>query len=145
MLPKLIKGNVHKDSRGSLKYNNDFDLSQIKRMYVIENIDNQLKRGWQGHKIEQRWFSAISGQFTIVVLKIDNWNKPSENLKPNIFEINSDILNVLHIPSGYATCIQSNELESKLLVMADYNVGEINDEYKFTLQQFECSKNVKAK
>ncbi|WP_310556231.1 WxcM-like domain-containing protein [Flavobacterium sp.] len=140
MLPKLIKGNIHKDVRGNLKYNNDFDLSEIKRVYIIENADNQLKRGWQGHKIEQRWFSVISGKFEIMLLEIDNWENPSENLKPLLFELTSETLDALHIPSGYVTCIQSQELGSKLLVMADYNVGEINDEYKFALEQFECSK-----
>ena len=140
MLPKISIGNVHKDVRGSLKYNNNFDLSEIKRVYIIENNSVDLKRGWQGHKIEQRWFTAVSGKFQIMLLQIDNWNNPSEDLKPNIFELSSETLNVLHVPSGYISCIQSLELSGKLLVMADYNVGEINDEYKFTQEQFLCSK-----
>lgn len=145
MLPKLIKGNNFKDYRGSLKYNNDFNLSQIKRMYSIENLDIQLKRGWQGHKIEQRWFTAVSGKFEINLLKIDDWKHPSKNLKPLLFELSSETFNILHIPFGYVTCIQSKELISKLLIMSDHNHGEIDDEYKFSLEQFECSKNVTAK
>ncbi len=145
MLPRLIEGNQFTDIRGILKYNNNFDLSLIKRMYLIENADIQLKRGWQGHKVEQRWFTAVSGKFEIMLLKIDNWENPSKNLNPNIFELSSETFNSLHIPSGYISCIQSLELKSKLLVMADFNLGEINDEYKFTLEQFECSKNVKKK
>lgn len=143
MLPNFISGNSHQDNRGSLKFNNDFNLSQIKRMYVIENATIQIKRGWQGHKIEQRWFSAITGKFEIMLLKIDCWDNPSTNLKPLFFEINSKNLDVLHVPSGYITCIQAKEEKSKLLAMSDYNLGEIVDEYKFAQDLFDCTKNEK--
>lgn len=145
MYPSFINGNNHQDNRGNLKYNNNFNLSQIKRMYVIENANIHLKRGWQGHKIEQRWFSAVAGKFKIMLLKVDNWENPSVNLELITFEINSVNLDVLHIPAGYITCIQAKEENSKLVVMADYVLGEVNDEYKFSLEQFECSKNVKGK
>ncbi len=52
--PKLIKGNLYTDARGSLAYNNDFDLSLVKRMYTIQNKTIDIQRGWQGHKIEKR-------------------------------------------------------------------------------------------
>jgi dTDP-4-dehydrorhamnose 3,5-epimerase-like enzyme len=137
----LIKGNYHNDNRGSLKYNNDFDASQIKRVYTIENVDLQVQRGWQGHKIEQRWFLAVSGKFKISLIKVDNWEKPSFELKPSVFELSSNILDVIHVPSGYMSCIQAIEDNSKLLIMADYRLGEIQDEYRFDLEQFECTKN----
>lgn len=142
MLPSVIIGNVYQDNRGILKYNNAFNLSEIKRMYVIENADTNLKRGWQGHKIEQRWFSAVAGKFEIILLEIDNWEKPSVNLKPNRFELNAETLNVLHAPKGYVSCIQAIEENSKLLIMSDYILGEVDDDFKFDLEQFECSKYV---
>jgi Holliday junction resolvasome RuvABC DNA-binding subunit len=39
MQPKLIKGVQHRDERGKIKYNNEFDASEVKRMYTIENAD----------------------------------------------------------------------------------------------------------
>ena len=54
MEPKVINGNCHKDARGPLMYNNDFDLTSIKRVYFIENANTEITRGWQGHRIEQR-------------------------------------------------------------------------------------------
>lgn len=141
MQPTIIKGNSYIDARGSLKYNNDFNASQVKRIYSIENANIQLKRGWQGHKIEQRWFSAFSGKFEILVIKIDNWDKPDLNSKPFVFELSSDTLDFLHIPSSYVTCIQAKEENSKLLIMADYILGEVDDECKFLLEQFKCTKN----
>lgn len=141
MKPSLIQGNCHQDERGSLKYNNDFNALEIKRIYTIENVDIQIKRGWQGHKVEQRWFSVVSGKFSIQLIKVDNWENPDSKLKPFIFELTSDTFDVLHVPSGYISCIQSEEENAKLLVMADFSLGEINDEYKYALEQFECTKN----
>lgn len=136
MKPKLITGNCHSDQRGTLLYNNDFDASQIKRIYIIENENNEFIRGWQGHKIEQRWFSVVCGQFKIQLIKIDNWEKPSLDLEVFTFLINSENLNVLHVPKGYVSSIQSLELNSKLLVMADYLIGENKDEYRYDIEYF---------
>ena len=37
MQPQIIKGNHHKDDRGTLTFNNDFNALGIKRVYTIEN------------------------------------------------------------------------------------------------------------
>lgn len=138
MKPKIIKGEYYSDSRGTLFYNNDFDASEIKRVYVIENLDIDLKRAWQGHAIEQRWFSALTGSFKIRLVPIDNWSSPSKDLEIIDSVLESNSLDILHIPNGYATSIQSLEKDSKLLVMADYLLGEIKDEYRFSSDYFEC-------
>ncbi|MDR6158510.1 dTDP-4-dehydrorhamnose 3,5-epimerase-like enzyme [Chryseobacterium sp. SLBN-27] len=135
--PGIIKGKSFADERGSLFFNNDFNASQIKRIYYIENKDTQFIRGWTGHKIEQRWFSAVQGSFMIKLIKINDWEKPSENLPVLEFELNSDNLDVLHVPKGYASAIQSRDENSRLLVMADYSLGEIADDYRFPINYFE--------
>mgnify|MGYP003575426084 CR=1 FL=1 len=136
MEPKLINGNYHSDQRGTLLYNNDFDASLIKRIYIIENESPEFVRGWQGHQIEQRWFSVVSGKFKIQLIKIDNWENPSQNLEVFSYLIDSEKLNILHVPKGYVSSIQSLELNSKLLVMADYLLGEIKDEYRYDIDYF---------
>jgi len=136
MNPKLITGNRHSDQRGILLYNNDFDASLVKRIYIIENENIEFKRGWQGHQIEQRWFSAVTGKFEIQLIKIDNWENPSKDLEIFNYIIDSDKLNVVHVPSGYISSIQSLELNSKLLVMADYLLGENKDEYRYDIEYF---------
>ena len=136
MIPKIISGNSHTDARGTLFYNNNFDASEIKRVYVIENATTDIIRAWQGHKIEQRWFSAIKGSFKIGLMKIDNWENPAKNLEMLIVTVNADTLEVLHVPQGYVNSIQSLEEGSKLLVMADYLLGEINDEYRYEKDYF---------
>lgn len=133
----IIFGQQFKDYRGVLSYNNDFDASEIKRLYVIEQDDINVVRAWQGHKIEQRWFTAIQGKFEIKLIKIDNWDSPSKMLEQVQFILEAGQLDVLHIPAGYISSIQAIEMHSTLLVMADYRLGEIKDEYKFNTDYFE--------
>tara|TARA_B110000093_G_C12904299_1_gene381813 strand:- start:885 stop:1304 length:420 start_codon:yes stop_codon:yes gene_type:complete len=134
--PKIIKGNSYTDHRGILRYNNLFNASAIKRMYIIENSSIKTFRGWQGHKVEQRWFSAVQGSFRIKLIEIDNWNSPSKSLIYQEIKLEAKKLDVLHIPQGYVTCIQAIENNSKLLVMADYSIDEIEDEYRYDLNYF---------
>jgi dTDP-4-dehydrorhamnose 3,5-epimerase-like enzyme len=136
MKPTLISGNCHQDQRGQLFYNNDFDATSIKRMYVIENHSVDFVRAWQGHKIEQRWFSAVQGRFKIQLIAIDNWDKPRENSLRVEYHLHSEKLDILHIPAGYISSIQALEEKSKLVVMSDYHIGEIRDEFRYPADYF---------
>ncbi|MGG7467837.1 WxcM-like domain-containing protein [Chryseobacterium arthrosphaerae] len=135
--PEFIEGGKYSDVRGNLFFNNEFNTSEIKRIYCIENTETDFIRGWTGHKIEQRWFSAVLGSFTIRLVKINDWEAPSRELEILQYELNAEKLDVLHIPSGYASAIQANEKGAKLLVMANYSLGEIDDDYRFPIDYFE--------
>ena len=137
MVSKLLKGNNHADSRGTLFFNNDFDATAIKRIYVVENQTTDIVRGWRGHRIEQRWFAAIKGSFKIELIAIDDWDHPSKELKRDTFVVYAATMDVLHIPAGFVSSIQSLEEGGRLLVMADYSFGAINDEYWFEVDCFE--------
>jgi dTDP-4-dehydrorhamnose 3,5-epimerase-like enzyme len=136
MKPTLISGNCYQDQRGQLFYNNDFDTSSIKRMYVIENHSVDFIRAWQGHKIEQRWFSAVQGSFKIQLIAIDNWEKPNDSLPRLEYILKSETLDFLHVPAGYISSIQALEEKSKLVVMSDYHIGEIRDEFRYPTDYF---------
>lgn len=136
MIPKIIKGSSHTDQRGNLFYNNNFDLSAIRRIYIIENKNVDFIRAWQGHNIEQRWFTATNGAFKIKLIKIDNWESVSTDLEVTEFNLNAKKLDVLYVPSGYISSIQSLEKDATLLVMSDYLLGEVSDEYRFEADYF---------
>lgn len=133
---KLVTGNHRVDERGILTFNNDFDASAVKRIYFIENRDTQFVRAWQGHKIERRWFTALSGSFEIRIIAIDDWEAPSPNLHQEVFVLESQKLTVLPLPKGYVSSIQALEANSKLMVMADYLMGANQDEYRFSPDYF---------
>ncbi|WKL45043.1 WxcM-like domain-containing protein [Flavobacterium sp. ZE23DGlu08] len=136
MVPRIINGGSHSDTRGTVRFNNSFDATAIKRIYLIENNETTFVRGWQGHRIEQRWFSVLQGSFKIELIAIDNWENPSKELKLLSFIINAETLDVLHVPQGYLTSIQALKEGAKLLVMADYLLGTIQDEYRFDIDYF---------
>ena len=120
MNPKLLIGKRYRDSRGSRSYNNSFDTSLIKGIYFIENTDIKIIRAWQGHKIEQRCFNVVKGSFKI----------KEEFIKT------SKTLDMLYVPKGFVSSIQALEVESKLLVMSDYLIGELNEEFHYDLDYF---------
>jgi hypothetical protein len=135
-LPKIIKGNSFTDIRGTIYYNNTFDTSEIKRVYIIQNSSLNSIRGWQGHKVEQRWFSAVQGEFEIHLIEVDNWKLPSRKLKSIKYDLDATSLDILHVPAGYVSCIKSKEQNSKLMSMSNYFLGEISDEYKYDINFF---------
>lgn len=133
MIPKIIPGHSHTDDRGTLTFNNSFDASEVKRFYTIENKDINFVRGWQGHKIEQRWFNAIKGSFVIEILKITYFEDSNSDITPLRFILTAFNMDILHVPQGYLTSIQALENDSKLILMSDYMLGEINDEIRYPL------------
>lgn len=126
MLQHIIFGGNHIDHRGELKFNNLFNMAQVKRFHSISLKKKHIRR-WQGHKIEQRWFTAILGRFNIQLISVDNWIKPSIYL-PKI--------DFFHIPSNYSTSIETLDDNSILLLMSDYGLNEINDDYKIPYKYF---------
>lgn len=134
--PSIIAGNCFVDDRGKLLYNNSFNANSVKRIYVIENKDTTFIRAWRGHRIEQRWFTAITGNFEVKLIGVDNWENPTKTLLQLVFELSSKKMDVLHIPAGYISSIQAKKAGAKLLVMADYMLGEVKDEYRFDTDYF---------
>ena len=136
MQPKVIEGGVFRDHRGELKYNNSFDASKVRRLYIIENSKLELKRGWKAHKIEQRWFIVLTGSFEINVVNVENFDSPKRMKDFYKYKLDAKSMTVLHCPPGHATLIQAKERNSKLLAMGDYLLGDTEDDYRFPSDYF---------
>ena len=125
--PYIIKGEVFTDHRGDLFSCNNFDMSMVKRMYIIDNIDNSYVRGWKGHKIETRWFFASKGRVTINTVSIsDLENKELSSKKA--FVLCEENLDILTVPPGFATSIKQYSNGDKICVFADFKLDATNDE-----------------
>src|SRR5690606_8100734 len=134
---KIISGGSHLDSRGSIEFVNDFDMTAVKRFYIIENADTDTIRGWRAHRTEQRWFYAIQGSFEIKLIRIDNWESPSSDLTKDTIELTSANKEILHLPTGYASAVRAREADSRLLVFADYDIDHAKeDDYVFPVDYF---------
>src|SRR5690606_12870986 len=119
---KTIQGGVAADHRGQIRFVNDFDMTAVKRFYIIENADSELVRGWRAHRIEQRWFYVLSGCFHIDLVQIDNWENSSLYLAFAKRTLRADSQEVLHVPAGYGTAFQALEPGSQFLVFADHGI-----------------------
>ena len=129
---KIISGGSFNDERGTLRFVNDFDFSDVKRFYQIENNSTDIVRAWQGHKVENKYFFVTSGSFLICGVKIDNWENPSKNLPVEKYIMSSKESQILMIPTGYANGIKALEENSKLMVFSSNNLEDAkNDDYRF--------------
>ncbi|ERJ57733.1 WxcM-like domain-containing protein [Sphingobacterium paucimobilis] len=119
---EIIQGGIASDHRGAIRFVNEFDMTQVKRFYIIQNKDTELVRGWRAHRIEQRWFYVLSGSFMLDTVQIDNWEQASPNLDIERRVLKAEDKQVIHMPIGYGTAFQALEEGSELLVFADYGI-----------------------
>ncbi|MGJ1403300.1 WxcM-like domain-containing protein [Sphingobacterium siyangense] len=134
---KFIQGGCSKDERGQIRFVNDFDMSLVKRFYIIKNADTELVRGWRGHRIEQRWFYVIAGAFNVKIVRINNWEDADNMLPIQNIELNNKDMQVLNVPGGYATAFIASEPNSELLVYADYPLSHATlDDYTWPVEYF---------
>lgn len=133
----FINGGRASDNRGSIRFVNEFDMTPVKRFYIIKNADTELIRGWRAHKLEQRWFYVLSGAFSIDFVKIDNWDAPSTDLPIQREMLEASEGRVVHIPTGYGTAVKALEANSELLVFADFGIEHAKeDDHTYPLDYF---------
>lgn len=124
----IIEGGKFSDERGEIQFVNDFDMSEIKRFYTIFHPNTSIVRAWQGHKIETRWFYCTEGSFDIRIVKIDNWEFPSDNLIPERLILSSRNPSILKIEKGYVNGIKALSENSKLISFSNFKLGENSDD-----------------
>ncbi|NAY91224.1 dTDP-6-deoxy-3,4-keto-hexulose isomerase [Muricauda sp. JGD-17] len=133
----LIQGDTFTDERGTLRFVNNFDMSEVVRFYEILPKDEDLIRAWQGHQFEKKWFHCISGSFVINLVEIDNFENPSEHLTPKRIELSSQPPEILAVPNGYATGIKASVTGSILQVFSNFGLKEsAADDHRYPLEKW---------
>lgn len=130
--PYVIKGGVFSDHRGKISFVNDFHFDNIKRFYVFTQSPDNGSRAWQGHQIESKHFYCTKGSYLIKTVQIDDWEKPSKNLRPLSFRLTAENSKILIVPPGYANAIVALQPNSQLLVFSDKTMDKTkSDMYRF--------------
>ena len=138
---KTIKGGIAEDHRGQLKYINEFDMSPVKRFYIISNANTEVVRGWRGHRVEKRWFYALKGSFVFDFVKIDDWENPTADLTVQSKTIKDVDHSILYVPNGFAFAFKALEPDSQVMVYADHGLEHAAiDDYTFPVDYFINSK-----
>lgn len=115
----VIKGEIFKDERGQISSINNFHFDDVRRTYIIHHPDVSVVRGWHGHQHERKWFYCVKGRFSVALVKIDNWENPSKNLKPEIFNLSEDDSKLVCVPAGYANCLKAHTTDAIMMVFSD--------------------------
>ncbi len=123
----LIEGNIHLDERGGVRFVNDFDMSDVVRMYCIEPKYGVV-RAWQGHKVERKWLYVSKGKFLVKTLAMESLIKVE-------YLLTSSESNVLEIGGGYYNGFEALEEGSVLMVFSDFNLEQSKkDDYRETVE-----------
>lgn len=131
-VPEIIKGGIHYDERGSIRFVNDFSFDEVKRFYLIKHPDTSTVRAWQGHRFEKKFFYPIKGSFLIVCVLIDNFDMPSRNLSYDSYTLSSNSSEILAVPNGYANGLLALEPDSEVMVLSNFSVEDsINEKYRY--------------
>jgi dTDP-4-dehydrorhamnose 3,5-epimerase len=124
----IIEGSSFQDNRGLIRFINNFDLENVRRMYLIKPELNVI-RAWQGHKKESKWLYVLSGSFqvqTICMLDLNN--------RQNII-LRSNENKVLNIKPGNYNGFLALEDSSELLVFSDKTLEDSKeDDFRLTLE-----------
>ena len=129
--PATCVGGQHTDARGTLRFCNDFDISEVRRFYTISNSREQPKRGWIGHKRETKWFFPLRGTTTILVDPFDDGRARIPDVpQPQRFVLSADEPAVLRVPPNNWFLIEQNGT-AEVQVFSNCKVGEFpNDDFR---------------
>tara|TARA_B100001248_G_C27396666_1_gene466058 strand:- start:4825 stop:5268 length:444 start_codon:yes stop_codon:yes gene_type:complete len=129
---KLIKANIAVDNRGELIFSNEFNMKKIKRFYHITNYKTPFIRAWHAHKREEKFIIVTKGSASFSVVKIDNWRKPSKNLKIQSFVLSEKNPKILNIPGGYAHGYQTLLKDTHLIIFSTASIKEsLKDDFRY--------------
>ena len=111
--PKIIKGGIATDNRGSVGFVNGFDFQDIKRFYLVENSSLDIVRAFHGHLKEAKYVFVVSGSILLSAVKINHAINPDKKAEVNQFILSGKTPNVLFIPPSYANGFRSLEENTK--------------------------------
>ena len=120
----LIKGNIHTDLRGTLRFVNDFNFKGVKRFYCIQHHDTEVIRAWQGHQKETKYFYVTKGSFIINWIEIDNFDLPSKDRIVQSKILTDQESEVLTISGGNANVFKALEPDSTIIIFSDMTLED---------------------
>jgi dTDP-4-dehydrorhamnose 3,5-epimerase len=126
--PKLLRGAIAFDDRGSVSFVNDFGFNGVKRSYLIQNHRQGFVRAWHGHKIESKYMMCVSGSVLVGAVKVDSWDSPSKTAQVHRFVLSAGSPAVLAIPAGYANGLMNLSEDAKLMVFSTTTMEQAKDD-----------------
>lgn len=128
----VIPGEIFTDHRGQISSLNAFRFSGVERFYFIHHPDENVIRGWHGHRYEKKWFYCVKGAFTLAFVAVDDWEHPSKRLIPEVYGLDERHSRIICVPEGYANCLKAEVADSILLVFSGKVLTEaLQDSWRY--------------
>lgn len=132
--PKIKEGGIAKDDRGKLVFVNTFDMSNVKRFYMVENSSPDTIRAWHGHAKESKSVFVASGKALVAAVFLDDLKEPNKNNEIHKHIISADKPTIFHIPARYANGFKALEPGTKVIFFSDSTLEESkNDDFRFPI------------
>ena len=130
--PLLIQGGLSVDDRGEVRFINDFDMSSVRRFYTVSNHKAGFIRAWHAHKNEEKYVIVVDGAAIVAAVCIDDWEKPSKDLKVHRYVLSGQKPGVLFIPRGYGNGFKTLTDDTKLMFFSTSTLQEsIGDDIRY--------------
>jgi|TARA_R100000664_G_scaffold31141_1_gene44453 dTDP-4-dehydrorhamnose 3,5-epimerase len=132
--PKIISGGLAVDDRGVVSFINDFNFSNVKRFYQVENHRQGFIRAWHGHKKEGKYVYVCQGSALVGAVNM-------ETNEINKFVISSKSPKILWIPPGYANGFKNLEENTKIIFYSTSTLEEsMGDDIRFEYDKWDIWK-----
>lgn len=119
---ELIKGGLSVDDRGKVTFVNDFDFSDVKRFYVVENHSRGFLRAWHGHEREGKYVFVVSGAAIVAYVPIrGEWEL-------NRVVLSADNPQILFIPPGNYNGFKTLTDDAKIIFYSTATLEESRDD-----------------
>lgn len=127
---RLINGGLSVDDRGSVTFVNDFNFSDVKRFYIVENHRVGFIRAWHGHEKEGKYVFVVKG--TALVGAVD---MNSESPKKYILSDRSP--KILYIPPGHANGFKTLEEDTRIIFYSTSTLQDsLGDDIRFPFDKW---------
>ena len=144
---KIFEGGVAVDDRGSVRFVNDFDFSDVKRFYQVENHAQNFIRAWHGHSREGKYVYVPRGSALIGSVRMEV-RAPVDGVAddallvtegaPERHILSSQRPRVLWIPPGHANGFMNLESDTILQFFSTSTLEDsLNDDIRFPYDQWD--------
>lgn len=120
----LMEGKISIDDRGEVAFVNEFDMSNVKRFYTVTNHAVRFIRAWHAHKKEAKFVTVVNGAAIVAAVRVDDWDKPSKDLKVYRYVLSAAKPAVLYVPEGYANGFMTLKKNTKLVFFSTATLEE---------------------
>ena len=130
METKIINGGLSVDDRGSVTFVSDFNFSDVKRFYVVENHRSGFIRAWHGHEKEGKYVFVVKGTALIGAVDMN-----SESPKKYILSDRSP--KILYIPPGHANGFKTLEEDTRIIFYSTSTLQDsLGDDIRFPFDKW---------